>query len=378
MIKSSVNILKQVIADKGFSWNEFAEYCGIGYKQLLDWLTCIYLPDMSTMRSVSQAIGLEEADIVVRVTEERQALYEWAKSIILQSDIGEVYSIRQIPGGRNFTFEVNGELILKVSCDELGESEQLIREKTIYELLLADHPEFPVAKLVSSGDFPTQWLIRHKINGLSLENLWSNMVHKQKCEVCFLIGQLMARFHDLPCENLYSNQYIPIYSSMDWKDFITDGISKVLQLLYESVQYDEFQIKELENFVTDHESILNFDFRYALLFGDHYDTHVYLTKRQDNYYIVGMFDFGSVMVGDPSWDFVYANISFLHRSPDYIVAFRKGYETVLPFPILLLEKLTLYTMCADQGIDVWFANQSPPDNATSMLVSAQEYWHCWL
>lgn len=294
-----------------------------------------------------------------------------------RTDIGDVRTIRQILGGRNFVFAVNEEWILKVACDELGERQQLLREQAIYQLL-AHHREIPVAELVEAGSSPTLWLMMRKVDGLSLECLWKNMTREQKCDVCFQVGQLMARLHALPCEELSDNQYIPFYISTTWAKVVTESVSGVLCSLRESIRYSETQIKELERYIVAHESALDFDFQPALLFGDHYDMHVCFMRRQGGYFITGMFDFGECMVGEQSWDFVYANYSLLYQSPDYIAAFRKGYETTLPFPMLSLEQLTLYTIWANQAIDVWREDRESFDVSTSLVLAAQEYWRHWL
>jgi len=376
-MSSSVDILKQTIADKGLSWSQFADYCGIIYGELQSWLMRTYLPDQQTVQSVSRAANLDETEMLARVEEDRRAIFAWATNIVLRAGIGDVRTIRQIPGGRNFVFAVNEEWALKVACDELGEAQQLLREQAIHELL-ARHQEIPAAELVGAGSTPTLWLLTRKVNGLPLERLWANMTHEQRRDVCFQVGQLMARLHALPCEELRSSQHIPFYTSTTWAKVVTEGVSEVLCSLRESAQYSESQMKELERFIVAHENALNFDFRPALLFGDHYDMHVCFIRRQSGYSIAGMFDFGEVMVGEPSWEFAYANCWFLHQSPEYIAAFRKGYETILPFPMLSLERLTLYTIWADQGIDVWRSGRGPFSASTSLVTEAQEYWRHWL
>jgi aminoglycoside phosphotransferase (APT) family kinase protein len=402
---SSVNILKQAIADKGLSWSQFADYCGIIYGELLGWLMRTYLPDQQTVRLVSNAANLDEPDILARVEKDRQTILAWAKKIVLQAGIDDVRTIRQIPGGRNFVFAVNEEWILKVACDELGEDQQLLREQAIYEFL-ARHREIPAAEFGGAGSEPTLWLVIRKVDGLPLEQLWTNITHEaihevspvlspdrsgqalrsitkhqrseQRHDVCFQLGQLMAHLHALPCEELRGNQHIFFYTSTTWSKLVLEGISNVLRALRESARYSQSQMKELEEFIVAHESVLDFDFRPALLFGDYYDMHICLVQHQDGYYISGMFDFGEVMVGEPSWEFVYVNNSFLHQSPDYIAAFRKGYETMLPFPILSLERLTLYTIWANRDIDVWHSDCESFGSSRSLVAAAQEYWRHWL
>ncbi len=377
MANSSVDILKQIMVDKGLSWPQFADYCGIIYGKLLGWLTRTYLPDQQTVRSVSSAVNFDETDMLARVAEDRRAVFAWATNIVSETGIGDVRTIRQMPGGRNFVFAVNEEWVLKVACDELGEAEQLLREQAISEFL-ARHQEIPAPELVGTGNAPTLWLLTHKVNGLPLERLWTNMAHEQKRDVCFQVGQLMASLHALPCEELCSLQHIPFYNSTTWAKIVTEGISEVLRSLHESAQYSEPQVKELERYIVAHENMLDFDFRPALLFGDHYDTHVCFVRHQGSYSIAGMFDFGSIIVGEPSWEFVYVNCSFLHQSPEYVAAFRKGYETTLPFPMLSLERLTLYTIWGNQGIDVWCADRESFDTSTSLVATVQEYWRHWL
>jgi len=373
----SLDILKQAIANKGLSWPQFADYCGIIYGELQSWLMRTYLPDQQTVQSVSRAANLDETEMLARVEEDRRAIFAWATNIVLRAGIGDVRTIRQIPGGRNFVFAVNEEWALKVACDELGEAQQLLRGQAIYKLL-ARHQEIPAAELVGAGSTPTLWLVTRKVDGLPLERLWANMTHEQRHDVCFQVGQLMARLHALLCEELRSSQHIPFYTSTTWAKVVTDGVSEVLRSLCESARYSQSQMKELEKFIVAHEGVLDFDFRPALLFGDYYDMHVCLVQRQDGYYISGMFDFGEVMVGEPSWEFVDANYSFLHQSPDYIAAFRKGYETTLPFPMLSLERLTLYTIWANQNIDVWHSACESFGSSRSLVAAAQEYWRHWL
>ncbi len=151
MIDSSADILKQVIADKGLSWPQFAVHCGISYGQLLGWLTQTYLPDEQAVRCAAKAIDLDEADVLARVAKDRQAVLAWATNIVLQTGLSDVRTIKQIPGGRNFVFVVNEESVLKVACDELGEAQQLLREQAIHDLL-AHNPGILAAELIEAGD----------------------------------------------------------------------------------------------------------------------------------------------------------------------------------------------------------------------------------
>ena len=307
---------------------------------------------------------------------DRQAVFAWAIDIALQAGLSDVRTIRQIPGGRNFVFVVNGEWILKVACDELDEAQQLLREQAIYRLL-AHHQEIPMAELAKSGSAPKPWLMIRKVDGQPLGDLWTDMTHEQRCDACLQVGQLMARFHSLPFEELYHSPYIHSYANTTWAKVATEGTWEVVRLLCESVIYNKAQIEDLQRFIVAHESVLGLDFRPSLLFGDHYDMHVCFVRYQCAYSIAGIFDFGEVMVGEPSWDFVYANCSFLHRSSDYIASFRKGYETISHFPMLLLERLTLYTIWADKGIDVWHEYRESSIASKSLVASAQEYWRHW-
>lgn len=71
---SSADILKQIIADKGLSWPQFAAHCGISYGQLLGWLMRTYLPDKQVARYVVKNTDLDEADMLARVARDRQAV----------------------------------------------------------------------------------------------------------------------------------------------------------------------------------------------------------------------------------------------------------------------------------------------------------------
>ncbi len=377
MINSSVDVLKQAIADEGLSWPQFADYCGVNYSKLLGWLTRTYLPDKRTVQSVSRTIHLNETDMLALVDEDKRVILAWATEIAWQAGIDDVLTIRQIPGGRNFVFAVNDKWMLKVACDELGEAGQLLREQAIYDLLMC-YQDIPVAELIGSGSTPVPWLIIRKINGLPLERLWTDISYEQKCDMCFQIGQLVAHLHTLPYSKLLGNVHIPIYTSSTWAEFVIEGIWDVLHSLNESVRYGKSQVKELEKYVANHKSTLYSDFQPVLLFNEHYDMHVCFTQYRSGYSIAGMFDFGSVMVGEPSWDFVYANCSFLHRSPDYVTAFREGYETILSFPVFSLERLALYTVWANQGVNVWNEDCESFDAETSMVTVIQEYWYRWL
>ena len=377
MMGSSADILKQIIADEGLSWPQFAAHCGISYGQLLGWLTQTYLPDKQVVRCVVKNIDLDEADVLARVAKDRQAVLAWATNIMLQTGLSDVGTIKQIPGGRNFVFVVNGESVLKVACDELGEAQQLLREQAIYGLL-AHNPGILAAELIEAGDVPRPWLMVRKVAGQPLEHLWANMTHKQKRNSCLQVGQLMARLHCLPCEGLCYSSCIPFYNTAMWSKVATQGVWEIMRLLCESSTYSKSETEDLQRFIVAHEGVLDLAFRPSLLFGDHYDMHVCFVRLQDGYSIAGMFDFGEVMVGEPSWDFVYANCSFLHQSPDYITAFRKGYETMLSFPTLSLERLTLYTIWANKGIDIWHEYRESSNASRSLIAAAQKYWCHWL
>ena len=187
----------------------------------------------------------------------------------------------------------------------------------------------------------------------------------------------MASLHTLPCEELRGNRYVCFYNSTTWGKLVTEGIWETLRLLHQSAKYHESQTKELEKYIVNHKSTLDFDFYPVLLFCE-YDIHICFMQRQSGYSIAGMFDFGSVMVGEPSWDFVFVNFSFLHQSPDYIAAFRKGYETMFTFPTLSLERLVLYTIWADQYIEVWHSDRESSGAPTSLVAGAHEYWRHWI
>jgi aminoglycoside phosphotransferase (APT) family kinase protein len=376
MIGSSADILKQIIANKGLSWPQFAAHCGISYGQLLGWLMRTYLPDKKAIRSVIRATNLNEADMLARVAKDRQAVLTWATNIALQAGLSEVRTIKQIPGGRNFVFEVNGEWVLKVVCDELGEVQQLLREQAIRGLL-AHNRGIPAAELLETGDIPRPWLMTRKVAGRPLTYLWAKMTHEQRCNACLQIGQLMGRLQSLPSESLRCSTHIPFYNNATWARIATEGIWEATHSLCESLASSKSGTEDLQRYIVAHESVLGLDFRPSLLFNENYDMHVCFVRRRDSYSISGMFDFGEVMVGEPSWDFVYANCLFLHQSPDYIIAFRKGYETILDFPALSLERLTLYTIWADRGISVWDGYLESPNASGSLLAVAQQYWSHW-
>ena len=210
MIGSSADILKQIIADKGLSWPQFAAHCGISYIQLFRWLTRTYLPGKQVVRCVVKATDLDEADMLARVAKDRQAVLAWATNIVLQTGLRDVRTIKQIPGGRNFVFEVNGEWVLKVVCDELGEVQQLLREQAIRGLL-AYNREIPAAELLETGDIPRPWLMTRKVAGRPLTYLWAKMTHEQRCNACLQIGQLTGRLQSLPSESLRCSTHIPFY-----------------------------------------------------------------------------------------------------------------------------------------------------------------------
>lgn len=377
MIDSSADILKQVIADKGLSWSQFADLCGISYGQLLGWLTQTYLPDKQIVRCVAKAMDLDEANILAGVAKDRQAVLVWATDIVLQAGLSDVRTIKQLPGGRNFVFMVNGENVLKVACDELGEAQQLLREQATHGLLAHD-PGIPAAELIKAGDLPRPWVMVRKVAGHPLTYLWAKMTHEQKRNSCLQVGQLMARLHSLSPEGLRYSAHIPFYDTATWAKVATEEIRAAMRLLCKSSTYSKSEIEDLQRFIAAHENVLDLDFRPSLLFGDHYDMHVCFVQRQDGYTITGMFDFGEVMIGESSWDFVYANCSFLHQSSDYITAFRKGYEAILDFPTLSLERLTLYTIWANKGVGVWHKYRESSNASGSLVAAAQEYWRHWL
>ena len=184
---------------------------------------------------------------------------DYAKSCLEKHGIG-YNNIEKANAGFINDIYIADSCVVKVFKGEQGALE---RERFVYDVI---RPEF-APKLLAMGE---DYLILQRINGSSIFHLWPDMTREQRentvKQVCLILNQLSKT--DLAAADC-------VQSLLPWKDYVIGTIKERLNAARESGGVDEELSKRLEDYIAEHQEVLD-EAAPSLVYADaHFDNFLF-------------------------------------------------------------------------------------------------------
>ncbi len=191
-----------------------------------------------------------------------------------------------------------------------------------------------ISEYRAAGEWQNSWtyLVMSKLEGLSLESVWSGLTHASKIEILNQVGSVMAEVHSLPLDGLKDLRPV-------WKDFVSEQISACLER-HKRKKMPVWFLDGLEPWMANHIGLIEESFRPVLLTGEYTPFNLLVKKNGESFVLSGMIDFGDAMVGFADYDLLGPSLFLGSGHPELIRSLFNGYG-IFKDPINFRTRLLL-------------------------------------
>ncbi len=176
----------------------------------------------------------------------------------------------------------------------------------------------PIPKLFKAGeDNGWTFIIMNRLQGVTLESIWSDLSDEKKTSILGDIGRIMAEVHSVPVDAV--RDLPPL-----WSSFLPLQVN-CCRALHERLGMPRWFVDELDSFISSHLPLLPNSFSPVLLTGEYTPFNLLVRDSSDAVTLEGMIDFGDAMVGFHEYDFLGPLLFSCEGRSEFVQALLTGY-----------------------------------------------------
>lgn len=242
----------------------------------------------------------------------------------------------------------------------------LSKEKFVIELL--SKYDIPVPKIysldISKIIIPSDCLILEKIEGNDLSDIWSDTSPREKYELAYKMGELLARIHqikfkdfgDIGPEGLIPNPQNFRLKSVTteiladrWLEYLLPDAFSEIGILISFTKSNIPFLSKISNYIIKNWSIISDENDPTFIHNDYWPENIIVKKEAGRWNIVGLIDFELSFSGAKEFDFVKLERWFFIDNPDIKVNFLNGYTKNGSINKVFNELVHFYTVISNLG-----------------------------
>lgn len=298
----------------------------------------------------------------------------WMTSSITDETIREIWRalglgaarriVRATSGMSNACFIVNDALVIRFNTFDTTVP-KFANERAAYDVLAGSGVPVPsvVALDLSRRIVPYDFIILTRLPGSNLAEQWRELTATQTHDVVWEAGRCLARLHAItfPAFGKLREQDAPRFHT--WPDYFDDYARRYLN---EAARYgllEESLRTRLEGALHGARHLLVRVRKGVLVHSDyHYENILHEGGR-----LSGILDFEWALSGDPSYDFMSADVRE-SQIPDSEAVFRAGYRSIRPLDAGHDRRVAIYRLFLRLETAVMHARRGNSSSAQSAIV----------
>lgn len=224
---------------------------------------------------------------------------------------------------------VNPNCIYIIKISNQPKKFGLEKEKKIRDII-AKKTSIPVPKIIkfdfSKKVFPFKYLILEKIDGHLLEDIWGKLSKKEKEQIAYKSGEILAKLHTIKFKSfgdpITNKRFNSVYSQIIKANKEIRTIFKKENLL------EPIIIEKIKCIIKGSKRLLTTCKEPTLTHNDFFFWHIFVKKINHEWEINGIIDFGFASSSTKEVDFVKPDRWIFSHGKNIKNKFMKGYTTI--------------------------------------------------
>lgn len=272
-------------------------------------------------------------------------------------------------GGRNDSFLVNGEVVIRVNTRDVGMMKFQNEVAALERLYDSGLPLPEVISFDDSGQvIPYDYIILTRLPGVSVAESAGRLDEGQVRNIIWEAGEALARLHSYHFEGFGKIQDIDLEPFPSWFAYFQDYAQRYMSAARDHGLVDADTLLRLETALYHALSDMEEVARGVLVHSDYH----YENLLQENGRLTGVLDFEWAFSGDPSCDFV-SDETRKDQLPGSEGVFREGYFSLRSFDSGHERRLRVYRLFWKLETAVMYADWGEWDNVPGAMEEMVRY-----